>query len=324
MSRIDHSELIKSLSASQFVSGEELANRFGVSRTAIAKQIKLLQEHGVDIFSVHRSGYRLGKDIELLQSDILLPQLIQQDSAMLHVDSLIDSTNDYVKERVNGLPDGFVCLAQGQKKGRGRQGKTWVSPFGSNLYLSMKWHFEMGFQSLSGLSLAIGVATVRTIKPFVTLPVSLKWPNDVYIDAKKVSGTLVEVSGNSDGSCDAIIGIGLNVNMGESKEIDQPWTDLTRNSQKLINKNTLAATFINNLRQTVAQFSSEGLAPFVEEWEDHDHFRDKSIFIVNGKNQYQCIARGISPTGALLVDVAEGDKIVRKELFGGEISVKTA
>ncbi|BDX05098.1 bifunctional biotin--[acetyl-CoA-carboxylase] ligase/biotin operon repressor BirA [Planctobacterium marinum] len=324
MSKIEPGHLLNQLSTKHFVSGEELAQRFGVSRTAIAKQVKILQEYGVDIFSVQRSGYKLGREVTLIEKSQVIEGLANKQSSLLCVESLIDSTNDFVKERVSTLEDGFVCIAQGQKQGRGRQGKKWISPFASNLYLTMKWRFQLGFQSLSGLSLAIGVATVRTIKPLVKLPVTLKWPNDVYINGQKVSGTLVEVSGNPDGSCDAIIGIGLNVNMPQVEGIDQPWTDLQSNTSDAININRLTASFVNNLRTIVSEFATEGFSPFVSEWEAHDHFRDKEILVINGKNQTSCVSRGISSSGALVVEVMEDGITKTKELFGGEISVRSA
>lgn len=324
MSRVDLSSLLKKLSTEYFVSGEELAKEYSVSRTSIAKQIKLLQEVGVDVYSVQRSGYKLGRQVSLLEKEKVLGSLNDPDQKLLTVETIIDSTNDYVKERAPHLPDGFVCIAQGQKKGRGRQGKVWVSPFASNIYLTMKWRFQLGFQSLSGLSLAIGVATIRTVDPFIRSTVTLKWPNDVYINGQKVSGTLVEVAGNNDGSCDAIIGIGLNVDMQNKPEIDQPWTDLQSHSKEKLNINLLAAAFINNLRDVVACFVNDGFAPFVEEWESHDHFKDKQIVVLNGKNKTQCVSRGISATGALVVEIKEGEKSVMKELFGGEISVRSS
>lgn len=324
MSKIALGSLLKRLSTQHFVSGEDLAHQFGVSRTAIAKQVKILQEYGVDIFSVQRSGYKLGREITLIEKSQVLEGLVEKEPSLLCVESLIDSTNDFVKERVSTLNDGFVCIAQGQKQGRGRQGKKWVSPFASNLYLTMKWRFQLGFQSLSGLSLAIGVATVRTIKPVVNMPVTLKWPNDVYINGQKVSGTLVEVSGNSDGSCDAIIGIGLNVHMPQVIGIDQPWTDLHSNTSNTPDINKLTANFINNLRAIVSEFAAEGFSPFVSEWEAHDHFKDKEILVINGKNQTSCVSKGISASGALVVEVVEKGITETKELFGGEISVRSA
>lgn len=188
----------------------------------------------------------------------------------------------------------------------------------------MKWGFINGFQSLSGLSLAIGVALLRVIKRYVSSEVSLKWPNDVYIQGEKVAGILIEVSGNPDGSCDAIVGVGLNLNMPEADSITQPWTDLASHLNKPMDKNRVVADLINELRQTLREFCVAGLSQFVADWEAHDHFRDSDIKLLIGQREINGIARGISDTGALLVDVNDDGKISRQSFFGGEISVRQA
>ena len=324
MSKIDGYQLLERLSTEHFTSGEDMANEFGVSRTAIAKQIKQLQELGIDIYSVQRRGYKLNNKPQLYRRENILNHLTQPDDSLLELPFVIDSTNDAVKQRASQLSDGFVCVAEAQKKGKGRQGKAWFSPLGSSIYLSMKWGFSNGFQSLSGLSLAIGVSIVRVVKQWVNCAVSLKWPNDVYLNGEKVAGILIEVSGNPDGSCDAIIGVGMNIRLPEDNPIDQPWTDLQTHSRELIDKDKLVAQLINEMRGTLDEFVVSGLSGFVAEWEEHDHFRDKPIKLLMGQNQVTGVACGISGSGALIVETLELGQQVRKEYFGGEISVRSA
>lgn len=324
MSKIDPHRLVSLLSSESFTSGEELASHFNVSRAAVAKHIKQLQEAGLDIYTVNRRGYKLQSSTELYNEEQIRRKLHNASTNLLKTLFITDSTNDYVKEKAGALQDGFVCIAEAQKQGKGRQGKNWFSPFGANIYLSMKWGFPLGFQSLSGLSLAVGVAVLRVVDNLVKERTSLKWPNDIYIAGKKAAGVLIEVSGNPDGSCDAIVGVGVNLNMPTNDNIDQPWTDLASNTEHNIDKNHLVADLINQLRIAIADFSINGLNSFTREWELSDHYKDQPIILLMGKNQISGIARGISSSGALIVDIEEDGKTVRKEFFGGEISVRPA
>lgn len=324
MNKVDLHRMVGLLSSDSFTSGEELASHFGVSRAAIAKQLKVLQDSGLEIFSVNRRGYKLKEAVELYDQAKLNKSLSDPSTDLLDILFITDSTNDYIKENANTLGDGFVCIAEAQRQGRGRQGREWFSPFGASIYLSMKWGFPLGFQSLSGLSLAVGVCASRVISKWVEEEVTLKWPNDIYIAGKKAAGVLIEVSGNSDGSCDAIIGIGVNLHMPDTNDIDQPWTDLAKHTPGAISKNLVVAALINELRVALTEFSHNGLATFMEEWQEQDHFKDQNITLILGKNQVTGVARGISTSGALLVDIEDEGKTVRKEFFGGEISVRGA
>lgn len=322
MSKIDPYQLVAQLSADNFVSGEMLASLFEVSRAAVAKHIKQLNDAGLEIFSVNRRGYKLKNTVNLYNKESLQTWMHNPSDSLIDVLFITDSTNDYVKEKASRCADGYVCIAEAQKQGKGRQGKNWFSPFGANIYLSMKWGFPLGFQSLSGLSLAVGVSVLRVVQGLVSPAVTLKWPNDIYVGGEKAAGVLIEVSGNPDGSCDAIIGVGLNLKMPENNMIDQPWTDLASNADQSIDKNKLVADLINQLRFSLNEFAASGLSSFIKEWEAHDHFKGQAITLLLGKSQLNGIARGIASSGALLVDVEENGEVIRKEFFGGEISVR--
>ncbi|MDH5611149.1 MAG: biotin--[acetyl-CoA-carboxylase] ligase [Gammaproteobacteria bacterium] len=140
-----------------------------------------------------------------------------------------DSTNEQALLKVKqGCILPLVCFTEEQTQGRGRRGKVWVSPPGSNIYMSLAWKFEMPVNSLGCLSLAMGVAVARVLKNLGLQQVGLKWPNDVLVDGKKIAGILIETSQITDKTTTAIIGIGLNFNLpkGSSDLIAQPWTDI--------------------------------------------------------------------------------------------------
>lgn len=141
----------------------------------------------------------------------------------------IDSTNaEAMRQLEAGAGAGLVCTAEQQSAGRGRRGRTWVSPFARNLYLSVAWRYHQGAAALEGLSLAVGVAVARALAANGLPAVQLKWPNDVIFRGAKLGGVLLEMTGDAAGVCQIVVGVGLNVAMPDSAAvaIDQAWTDI--------------------------------------------------------------------------------------------------
>ena len=301
----------------EFHSGQELGAALGISRMAISKHIHALQELGVDIFSVKGKGYRLSKPLQLLDKEKILS--LSHTAVELDVLNVIGSTNDYVKARGAKNSNGFTCVAEAQTSGRGRQGRKWVSPFGASIYLSMFWSFANGYQSVTGLSLAIGVAVNRALNELNIPGCQLKWPNDIYLDGKKLAGVLIEIEGQPDAWCHSIIGIGLNISLPENvQEIDQPWADLNQDELNPVERNQLCAILLRHLHQALLEFENTGLEPFVDEWMAADFFANQRVKLLMGENVVQGIARGINKYGALQLDIS-GEI---KSFYGGEISVR--
>ncbi len=224
--RKDHStklHILQTLSDGEFHSGEALGNALGISRAAIAKHIKSLSEWGVDIYRIQGRGYQMARPMPLLDEAKLMVGSVQK----LELIPVIDSTNQYLLDRVNESEKGRICLAEYQTNGRGRRGRQWISPFGSNLYLSMYWRLDAGMAAAMGLSLVIGIAAVEALEAMGIEGVKLKWPNDLYYQDKKLAGILVEMSGQAGGAAHLVIGMGLNIGMPDVQpNIDQPWTTL--------------------------------------------------------------------------------------------------
>ena len=313
--------LIQQLANGEFNSGEVLGALIGVSRSAIANHIKYLNEIGLDVFSVKGRGYRLAEPIELLDKNEILNLIGQSNEDSLAVMSVIDSTNTYVKDRLHELPQGFVCLAEAQTSGRGRRGKTWVSPFGSSIYMSMAWTFKGGYQSMAGLSLLVGIAINRSLKQLGVKDCKLKWPNDVYHNLKKLAGILVEVEGQVGSDASAVIGIGININLPNNvSEIDQPFIDLVSITNEPVRRNELAALIILTLTEMLKEFENKGLSPFLSEWREADLFYNEYIYLESGNNRIHGLSKGINEGGALLLENA--GKVTPHH--GGEISVRRA
>jgi BirA family biotin operon repressor/biotin-[acetyl-CoA-carboxylase] ligase len=180
------------------------------------------------------------------------------------------------------------------------------------------WHFDQGVAAMGCLSLATGVAMIRALKDCGVSGVKLKWPNDLRLDGKKLAGTLIEVGGDVDGPCQAVIGVGINVHMPEATRLDQPWTDLS-GQQNAPGRNRLAAALIEHLAVAMQQFAAGGFALFREEWESADELYGRSITVIHGASRQFGVARGLSDSGGLLVALEEG----MREFHSGDVSIRS-
>jgi BirA family biotin operon repressor/biotin-[acetyl-CoA-carboxylase] ligase len=306
-------KILSLLADGEFHSGTELADTLGISRSAIWKHLNGLAELGLQHSAVSGKGYRLDKALELLDAAKIKEAVSAQAGALIssfEIFDQIDSTNRYLVERSqhNGL-SGSVCFAEYQTAGKGRRGRQWVSPYGSNIYLSILWRFQQGPAAISGLSLAIGVAVIRALKQHQIGDVGLKWPNDIYSQGKKLGGILVEVSGETGGPCSAVIGLGLNLFLPESQAegITQAWTDLSKiTGQSRLFRNRLAGTLLNHLLPVIAEFENTGIQAYLDEWRCYDCLSGKSATLFIGQQQFDGIVRGIDDSGMLLIERPDG------------------
>ncbi|GLR06228.1 bifunctional ligase/repressor BirA [Vibrio hyugaensis] len=308
--------ILKALSDGDFHSGEALGESLGISRAAIAKHIKGLNEWGVDIYRIQGRGYQLAHPLQLLDGDTLKAKLDSQ----IELISVIDSTNQYLLERVNESDKGRVCLAEYQAKGRGRRGRQWISPFGTNLYLSMYWRLDAGMAAAMGLSLVVGIAAVEALESMGVQGVKLKWPNDLYFQDKKLAGILVEMSGQAGGAAHLVIGMGLNIGMPDIQpEIDQPWTTLNQVSDGLtIDRTVLALNLIEHWKTALEEYEMTGLAGFVDRWNRLDNFIDRPVKLLMGPREIHGIVKGIDQQGGVVLETNNG----LETYIGGEISLR--
>ncbi|WP_026377285.1 bifunctional biotin--[acetyl-CoA-carboxylase] ligase/biotin operon repressor BirA [Aestuariibacter salexigens] len=312
--------LIKQLADGAFHSGEHLSELLGISRAAISKHCRALAELGVEIFSVKGKGYRLAQPLQLLELSEMRRYLPAMYDFPIEIVNIIDSTNDYIKQ-ADKRSNGMAVLAEAQTAGRGRQGRRWVSPFGASIYLSMCWQFSQGYEAISGLSLAVGVALIDALQASGIQGAQVKWPNDIYLDGKKVAGILVEVEGQMGGQCECVIGIGVNINLrSEQPDIDQPWTDLRAHADADINRNQIAVNLLNALTRILQEFEQHGLTNLQSQWQQHDIFYGRTVNLISGSQVITGTAKGIDHRGGLLLEV-DGEV---KTYFGGEISVRPA
>ena len=310
--------LVSILADGEFHSGEQLGERLGMSRAAINKHIQTLRDWGVDVFTVPGKGYSLPEPIQLLNEELIVAQVQTGKVAVLPV---IDSTNQYLLDRIGELRSGDACVAEYQQAGRGRRGRKWFSPFGANLYLSMYWRLEQGPAAAIGLSLVIGIIMAEVLHELGAENVRVKWPNDLYLGDRKLAGILVELTGKTGDAAQIVIGAGINLAMrhAESDMINQSWVNL-QEAGVVIDRNTLAVRLINELRAALQSFEQEGLSPWLSRWKKLDNFIDRPVKLIIGEREIFGISRGIDAQGALLL---EQDGVI-KPWMGGEISLRSA
>ncbi|MBK0035631.1 bifunctional biotin--[acetyl-CoA-carboxylase] ligase/biotin operon repressor BirA [Erwinia sp. S43] len=309
-------KLVSILANGEFHSGEQLGEQLGMSRAAINKHIQTLKEWGIDVFTVTGKGYSLSSSMQLLNEDEINAQL---DNGRLAVIPVIDSTNQYLLDRMDRLQSGDACVAEYQQAGRGRRGRQWISPFGVNLYLSMYWRLEQGPAAAMGLSLVIGIVLAEALQELGAANVRVKWPNDIYLEDRKLAGILVELTGKTGDAAQIVIGAGINLGMRApaAEAINQGWINL-QEAGVTVNRNALSARIVNKLRSALAQFEQDGLTPFVGRWARLDNFIDRPVKLLIGDREIFGIARGIDQQGGLILE-QDG---VKKSWVGGEISLR--
>lgn len=336
-------DLIRLLSDGRWHSGAAIGDAFGVGRAAVWKQIEAVRAFGLVVDADRGKGYRLVDKIQLCDG-VKIKELLGA-AAIVKVESLTstNSTNTQLMQRLQQkdctLP--YAIFADHQTAGKGRRGRSWVSPLGRSLYFSLGWRFDMGLAELSGLSQVVAVAIRAVLVNYGFPQVKLKWPNDLIAEDCKLAGVLIELQGEASGPCEAVIGVGLNISLSEhlsvveseqtaqtnQAELDgitQPWTDLCQLSINeaswQFDKNQFAADMLTELVGALQTFQQKGFAAFTEDWREADYLANTEISVNHGSQTFDAIYRGIKFDGSIMVESANG----LQTLNGGEISVRRA
>jgi BirA family transcriptional regulator, biotin operon repressor / biotin---[acetyl-CoA-carboxylase] ligase len=319
-------ELIRLLADGAYHSGEDLARSLGVSRTAIWKAVrKTAEQFDLVLERAPGRGYRLAAPLELLDPALIRGALSPAGRTRLvrlDVHPRIDSTNArLLADAAVGAPAGSICLAEAQSAGRGRRGRTWVSPFGANLYLSILWRYPLGPAALGGLSLAAGATVAAVLERCALADLGLKWPNDLLWRGRKLGGLLLEVTGEAQGPSAVVVGLGLNLRMPPrfADGIDQPWVDLHEALDgREPERNHLAAALIEALLAMLEAYGEHGLAAFLATWERYDLLRGRRVVVQFGDRVLEGGYAGVDAGGALRLATPEGEL----RLYSGEVSVR--
>jgi BirA family biotin operon repressor/biotin-[acetyl-CoA-carboxylase] ligase len=318
-------KLLNLLADNAFHSGTELAAALGVSRTAVWKAVRELESAGLEIAAVPGRGYRVVRPLELLDEGFIRGALTPEALAVLaqlHIHDQLDSTNSHLMRlAAAAAPAGTVCLADTQTAGRGRIGRTWLSPLGANVHLSVLWRFD-DHSRIAGLSLAIGVAVVRALGRAGIREVGLKWPNDLLWRDRKLGGILIEAAGEAHGRCAVVVGLGVNryVPATLAGDIDQPWTDLQQLAgTALPGRNILIALILNELLPLLRDYHRQGLDAYLPDWRRHHCLAGREVAVCQGSAEIEGRVEDVTAAGLLVLRCEDGKL---REFASGDVRLR--
>ena len=310
-------------SADGYISGQELCNRFGVSRTAVWKAINQLKEAGYEIEAQQNKGYRLMAAPDLM-TEVEIKSLMHTDwvaKEVLYFDT-IDSTNTKAQELAEkGYPSGTLVVADKQESGKGRRGRSWVSPSGTGIFMTLMIKPDINPNNASMLTLVAALAVAKAITSVTGEEALIKWPNDIVVNSKKVCGILTEMNAQFDYINHIVVGIGINVyNESFPEEISQMASSLMIEAGgKRFHRAQIIAETMSYFEQYYDTFlKTQDLSALVREYDELLVNRNKSVRVLDPKEPFDGKAMGITPKGELIVDTWESRKLVSS----GEVSVR--
>jgi BirA family biotin operon repressor/biotin-[acetyl-CoA-carboxylase] ligase len=237
---------------------------------------------------------------------------------------VVGSTNTVLMKRENPpFGSSEVMLAEYQTAGRGRRGRAWLAPPGGAICLSLSWSFREVPRELGALGLVVGVCALRALLQLGLQNVRLKWPNDLLVEDRKLSGMLIELRAESSGPACVVIGIGMNVSLGAPlldriAQTGTAATDLATSGLSQPSRNAVVAGLIASCLQGLLDFEREGLKPFIGEWREADALRGRPVTVQAQEGPVSGVARGVDIDGALLVETPQG----LRKFISGDVSVR--
>jgi BirA family biotin operon repressor/biotin-[acetyl-CoA-carboxylase] ligase len=325
--RLSHPLLLALLADGRLHSGERLAQQLNVSRAAVWKGVQRLRGMGLDVQAQPRRGYRLSEPAELLDARRIGAEIDPRRGASLRKLELlfeVDSTNTRLLGRAPppaGSADAICCEIQ--HAGRGRRGRRWIAPFGSGIALSVAWTFPDGARTLPALSLAVGVAVARATMRAGARGATLKWPNDIWFEERKLGGVLIELRAEASGPAHVVIGVGLNVRLSAAArgEIEAGGACIAAVADACAaapSRNVLAGAILDELLSMLGQFEREGFAAFRDAWMALDSLNGRPARVLLSDAIRVGTARGVDEEGALLLETRDG----MQRFVSGEASLR--
>ena len=310
-------------SADGYISVQELCNRFGVSRTAVWKAINQLKEAGYEIEAQQNKGYRLMAAPDLM-TEAEIKSLMHTEwvaKEVLYFDT-IDSTNTKAQELAEkGYPSGTLVVADKQESGKGRRGRSWVSPSGTGIFMTLMIKPDINPNNASMLTLVAALAVAKAITSVTGEEALIKWPNDIVVNGKKVCGILTEMNAQFDYINHIVVGIGINVhNESFPEEISQMASSLMIEAGgKRFHRAQIIAETMSYFEQYYDTFlKTQDLSALVREYDELLVNMNKAVRVLDPKEPFDGKAMGITPKGELIVDTWESRKLVSS----GEVSVR--
>lgn len=306
-----------------FVSGQELCERFAVSRTAVWKIIRQLREEGYDIEAVQNRGYRLLTMPDILSQSELESRLKDcwVGRRVCYVEE-VDSTNTLAKRLAEeGAPHGTLVTADEQTQGRGRRGRVWKTPKGTNVSMTILLRPDLEPERASMLTIVMGLSVAEGLKQLTGLSVGIKWPNDAVLNGKKMCGILTEMSAQIDYVNYVVTGTGINVNLASVPEgLEDIATSLLIETGHTFRRSEVIEAVAKRFAENYEIFmETKDLSGLQEAYNKILANRNREVKVLDQAAPYEGVALGIDSRGELLVRC--GDGTVSK-VYAGEVSVR--
>lgn len=306
-----------------YVSGQDICDQLGVSRTAIWKNIKALKEAGYQIDSVNNRGYKLLAEPDKLSETGIRGYMDTRwlGKTIVYKDTM-DSSNTQAKRMgEDGAENGTLVVTDCQTAGKGRRGRSWVSPVGMNCYYTVLLRPDIPAEKASMITLVAALALAKAIKETTQLETLIKWPNDVIANGKKLCGILTESSTDLEYINYLVVGIGVNCNQTEfPDEIKETASSIRLETGRKVNRCQLLGSFLTYFEQYYEIFlQTEDLSQLEEEYNSLLVNRGREVKIIEKGCERVLTAIGIDQNGALLVKDGEGRQ---EAIISGEVSVR--
>jgi BirA family transcriptional regulator, biotin operon repressor / biotin---[acetyl-CoA-carboxylase] ligase len=318
-----HAQLVLEMlleSGTDFASGEALSGKLGLSRTAVWKVVNALRDRGYAIEAVPSRGYRLVRVPDRLTALEVSPLLETHDlGRTVHAFDTIGSTSEHAfRLAAEGAEHGEVVVSETQTAGRGRRGRTWASPPGKNLYVSVVLRPELPPQRAPELTLLAAVAVAETLQGD-GVKASIKWPNDIQAGVKKIAGILTELSAEADRVHFVVLGIGVNLNATSADfppEVAEMATSVTRVlGGRKVNRAAFLARLLRTLEHWLDTHEQEGFEPVRERWRELSSTLGQEVLVKSERRELRGVAEDIDTDGALLLRTENG----RERVLAGDV-----
>ncbi|WP_243109980.1 biotin--[acetyl-CoA-carboxylase] ligase [Clostridium sp. E02] len=316
-------EVLKLLKESNtYLSGQDICERFGVSRTAVWKVIRQLEEEGYQIEAVRNKGYHFIDSCDIMTKTEIESCIRGNFGKRIEFYTSIDSTNIAAKHLAeDGAEDGTLVISDGQNAGRGRRGRNWISPAGKNIFMSLILRPDLPPAKAAMLTLVAALAVQDGIEKETGLSCMIKWPNDLVSGGKKVCGILTEMSTELMAIHYVVVGIGINANQEEFPEVlEKTAASLFMEKGKPVRRSHLVASIMESFEQYYLEFISQGdLSGLISVYNEHMVNLGNEVLILDPSGEYKGTALGINEKGELLVELLDGEV---RQVNSGEVSVR--
>ncbi len=291
----------------EFISGEEISEKLGISRAAVWKHIEQLRKEGYEITGEPHVGYRLtGTPDKLIPEEISHKLGTKAIGRKIYSYESTDSTNDVAHRLAqSGSPEGTVVFSESQSKGRGRMGRHWVSPKGKGIYFSFILRPDVSPAEAPKITLMSAVAVALAIRKITHLGALIKWPNDILINDRKAVGILTEMSAEVNTVRYIVLGIGINVNTSRS-DLPKEATSLKAEAGEEVPRVELAQEVLRELDRQYRIFNDKGFKKIIDEWKGLSHTLGEEVKIACHGRKIEGTAADLDSSGALVVRLDNG------------------